>query len=557
MSWLKNLFFPVLTPDERKKRKRFFWYSVLSGILLGISFPPIPLPLLAFVAFIPLIFVLNEKDGFGELNRYTYLFGVVFNIITLYWVGSWTADADPFLMIGGSILVFFNPIFYMIPSSLFYFSKKAFGNKAALLLFPLFWIAYEYAYTLTDLRFPWLTLGNSQPYFNTFIQIADIIGVYGISLLILYSNVLLFFIIKEYKENKKIKYNYAIIVLLIFIIPLIYGAIRKLNFNESDKKVTIGSIQPDFNPHKKWDAGNLQEQQEVYLELSQKAVADGAELILLPETALPVYLLGGSHPVEVTNFKRFADTNRTPIITGMPDATFYFDSTKAPWDAKPTPSKKAYYTSFNSILLFNPDEFEIQKYAKIMLVPFGEHVPYVEYIPLLGDLIKWNVGISSWNRGREKNNLVARNNFNAGVDSIEVCGSVCIESIYPDFTAEFVKNGAEIILVVTNDSWYGNTSGPYQHKEISVFRAVENRRYVVRSANGGISCFIDPLGQTKSSTKMFERNYLVDEASLETNLTFYTKYPLIIPFICSFTSLITILSFIFFQINRKIKKRNE
>ena len=303
MSWIKNLFSPVLTPEERKKRKKAFWFCVLSGVLLGIAFPPIPLPLLAFTALIPFLYVLNEKEKLGEINRYTYLFGVIFNIITLYWVGSWTADADPFLMVGGSLLVFFNPIFYMIPSTLYYFSKKSFGNKITLFLFPLFWVFFEYAYTLTDLRFPWLTLGNSQPYFNTFIQVADIIGVYGISLLILYCNVLLFFVFKEYKERKKIKYNYSIIVLLIFIIPLIYGVIRKSEFEESDKKITIGSIQPNFNPHKKWDAGNLQEQQKIYLELSQKAINEGAELILLPETALPVYLLGGSYPAEVNNFK--------------------------------------------------------------------------------------------------------------------------------------------------------------------------------------------------------------------------------------------------------------
>ncbi len=554
MNWIKSLFSLVLTPEEKKKRKRAFRFCVLSGVLLGISFPPIPMQLLTFAALAPFLFVLNEKEKLGEINRYIYLFGIVFNIITLYWVGSWTADADPFLMIGGVLLVFFNPIFYIIPSTLYYFSKRLFGKKTSLFLFPLFWVFFEYVYTLTDLRFPWLTLGNSQPYFNTFIQVADIIGVYGISLLILYCNVLLFFLIEEYRLNRKLKYGYVAIVLLIFIIPLAYGVIRKSNFKESDKKVKIGSIQPDFNPHKKWEAGNLEEQQEIYFELSQKAVNNGAEIILLPETALPVYLLGGSYPAQVANFKKFIDSNKTAIITGMPDAKFYFDSTKAPWDAKLTPSKKYYYTSFNSILLFNPNEFEIQKHAKMMLVPFGEHVPYVEHIPLLGDLFKWNVGISSWNRGRKKNNLIVRQGFNNGIDSISVCGSVCIESIYPDFTAEFVKNGAEIILIVTNDSWYGNSSGPYQHKEISVLRAIENRRYVVRSANGGISCFIDPLGRTKSTTRMFEKTYLVDEASLENDLTFYTKYPFIIPFICSFVSIITILIFIFYQFKRKIRK---
>jgi apolipoprotein N-acyltransferase len=232
----------------------------------------------------------------------------------------------------------------------------------------------------------------------------------------------------------------------------------------------------------------------------------------------------------------YTKRNDVHILTGMPDAEFYLKGETAPEDAKPVRNSEALYTSYNSILLFNPYNEKADKYGKIKLVPFGEKVPYVENLPFLGKFLKWNVGISSWNTGRD----TVVFNFvkdTMSKDTVKIGAIVCIESIYPDFVSSFVKRGAEIITVVTNDSWYGNSSGPYQHKEFSVLRAVENQRSLIRCANGGISCLIDPIGNTIVETKMFEKTTLVFEAGLENNISFYTKYPLLIPILCSVVSI--------------------
>ena len=237
----------------------------------------------------------------------------------------------------------------------------------------------------------------------------------------------------------------------------------------------------------------------------------------------------------------------------MPDINRFLNRNEAPKDVKETKSG-ILYTSYNSILLFSPYTNDIQKYSKIKLVPFGEHVPFVESLPFLGDFIKWQVGISSWNIGKEQVVFNLRENKDS---EIKAAGVICIESIYPDFVAGFVNKGAEIIAVVTNDSWYGYSSGPFQHEEIAVLRAVENRRTVVRAANGGISCIIDPYGNIISSTKLFTRNYLVGDAVISDEKTFYTKYPLIIPLTASFISIVTILFFIYNLLSIKVKKRHE
>jgi apolipoprotein N-acyltransferase len=534
----KKLFKSYKTLEQKKENRKELLLGLFSGILLGLSFPPIPLPYLIFAGLIPYLIVIEKRKTLAEINRFTYFTIFFFNLITLYWVGSWTKDADPFLELSGTVLMFFNPIVFLIPSTLYYFTKKYLNKKFALFLLPWFWLFYEYIYSITDFKFPWLSLCNSVPYLTSYIQISDFIGSYGLTVLIIYTNIFAYKLFLEFRNNKKLNFQYALLFLITFLVPIIYGSIKISNYKEADTKIKVGLIQPNLNPNKKWEAGNLDEQIKLYLDLSKQAISEKAELVIWPETALPVYLMTDNYKNKANRIQHFIDSTKIPILTGMPHAKFYYDSLSAPEDAKQIKDSKIKYTSYNSILLFTPNN-KVKQYGKIKLVPFGEKVPLVDIIPILGKWIKWEVGISSWNTGKDtvvfktqKVNL--EKNFNIG-------GVICIESIYPDFVSAFVKKGAEFIAVVTNDSWYGNSSGPYQHKEISALRAVENRRTVVRAANGGISCIINPLGVTLSATKMFTKTVLVGDVELKDENTFFTKYPLLFPYISIFISMFVIL----------------
>ncbi len=525
-------------PLEKKAKRKERLLLILSGVLIGCGFPPFPFPFTLFLFFglIPYLSVIKNRKTLAEINRATYLTFFVFSLITLYWVGSWQKESDPFLMIAGGTLLFFEPLLFLIPSTLFYLTKKTFSFRTALILFPFFWAAYEYLYMLTDISFPWLTLGHGLAEFIPFIQAADTIGAVGLSIIVIYINVFLFEAFSDYSSSRKKAIINLSASILIFTIVICYGYFRMGTLKVSNQDIKIGLIQPNIDPWEKWNVTDLNSLTKEYLDLSQKAVNKGSRLIIWPETALPVFLTDGSYESTLDSIYSFLRRNNVYLLTGMPDVKYYFPGEKIPGDVRMNKIGSTYYATYNGILLLSPNSGFIQRYGKMKLVPFGERVPFLDQLPFLGKLIRWGVGISSWNVGRDTVDFTLpaiedqipsfKNNTK---DSIRISGLVCYESVFPYFVANFVQRGARMIAVVTNDSWYGKSSGPYQHKEISVLRAVENRRSVVRAANGGISCIINPLGETKIQSKLFTKDVIVGDVPLENTETFFTKYPMIIP----------------------------
>ena len=522
-----------LSLEEKKEIRKNRLLLILSGILFGISFTPFPFPftLFLFVAFVPYFFVITKKQILLKVNSASYLTFFVMSLITVFWVGSWQKESDPFLMLSGTVLVFFLPCVMLINSTLYFLSKKVFKKDLSLYFFPFFWVTGEYLLTLTDLKFPWLTIGHGLAKFTAFIQLADIIGAFGLSFVVLWINIFIYKGLKSFKENLKVGLINLSIAGLIFMLVLIYGYARISTLNNNEKKVRVGIIQPNLDPWNKWELGGLNEILNNNLQLSQKCVDEGAQIILWPETALPIYLLSGTYQSELDTIYSFLNKNNIPLLTGMPDYRIY--EKEAPRNAKYSEAGKYHYATYNSILLLQPNTFEIQRYGKMQLVPLGEHTPFVDQIPFFGDLLKWGVGISGWNVGQDTTIF----KFVSSNDTIKIGGLVCYESVFPTFPNYFVDRGAQFLTVLTNDSWYGKLSGPYQHKEFANLRAVENRRAVVRCANGGISCLINKFGVTEVETEMFTRTHLVVDVPLNNEKTFYTKNPLIIPILSSAFSL--------------------
>jgi len=306
------------------------------------------------------------------------------------------------------------------------------------------------------------------------------------------------------------------------VAPQVYGTIVLNNAertaDKSSESLTIALVQPNIDPFDKWTCPP-EEQIRIQDSMTVYAAKQGVNLVIWPETAIPTYILHPLHANEFRKIRRIVDTLGVNLLSGIPDIYYYPEGNTIPKSAMKSVGGRS-YDSYNSTMLLTPGSEFIQKYHKIHLVPFAERVPYSELLSFM-NAMKWNFGLGGWGIGRDTTIFHIQDKRGR---EYHFSNAICFESIYPGFVAEFVKKGAEFITVTTNDSWWGNTSGVYQHQQLAVLRAVENRRWVVQCSNGGISCFVDPLGYISHGSTFNTRNVVIGKIQPSDEMTFYTLH---------------------------------
>jgi len=512
--------------ETNHARRHHIILALATGILFGCSFPPFPFGVLASVSLVPLLLLIERLDSLRKQILYSYFSFFIASCIALYWVGGFTVAKDPFLMLAGGLLLLWEPIFFSVIVLSYIIVRKSFGIKTALIAFPFLWITGEWLYALGEFAFPWLTLGNTQTYQLDKIQFADITGVYGISFWLVILNVLAFVLLTSILKTaeRKISRHQLFLtaaILLIYIAPSFYTG-KGWDQGVAAKNipaVKVGIVQPNIDPWEKWDASKTSEarwaQVENYLEKTGEQKKIGAEISVWPETAI-LYNI----PLFREDFEKMrqaVDSLDVSIVSGYINCEYYPEG-KAPAASSVIRGTDLHYDSFNSIMYLEPHSNEVQSYEKMRLVPFAERIPYASAIPFLIEPLRWGVGISNWGIGTDSTV------FEDTIHRTKFLAMVCYESIFPEFVSAFVKRGAQFLVFITNDSWWGNTSGARQHSQYAILRAVENRRWVVRCANGGISCFIDPYGNMYDRTAMYTQASVVRSIQPLTEKTFYTEH---------------------------------
>ncbi len=444
------------------------------------------------------------------------------------------------MMIAGAAVLLIHPIFFLPSILLSFYVKKRLGPVTGLIAFALFWTSFEFLHSLGEYSFPWLTVGNSQAYDLNRIQIIEYSSVYGLTILIFAFNILAFLVFWKIAANNW-KFRslpvYVVILSLVFIYfgPVVYGRwIIEKEKNESQKSIRIGVIQPDFDPWEKWGAGSREKwdsylfQLNTFIDDTKYLSRHKPDIVFWPETAIPFHILMPRYFASLSKIQMLVDTLNVPIFTGLPTIE-YFESQNAPATSQKIYGADIYVESYNSTVLIQPGRQPGPIHRKSILVPFAERIPYAETFRFLIEPLKWNVGISSWGKGAD---TITYEFTSQNKDTIKFSGMVCYESAYPNYVKEFVKRGAEFLVVVTNDSWWGNTSGAYQHASFASLRAVETRRWVVQCANGGISLIVDPTGNARHSTKLYSKTQFVGDIYKRSELTFYVKHGDIAAHVC-------------------------
>jgi apolipoprotein N-acyltransferase len=518
--------------------------AVCSGAMIGFAFPPSPFYSLGYVGFIPFFLLMGTIRSGWQFLRYSYLMLFVFHLITVYWTAGYTHMKDPWLMASGTAILLVHPLFYWPGMILTWLVRSRLGLLAGLGGFLVFWVSSEYLHSITEFAFPWMALGNSQAYDLYRLQLVEYTSTYGLSALLITFNILGFMLIVHvatgtWGMRSRLSYSLLGVLAILYIAPLLYGKIVMSRFEEkpSRRHLNIGVIQPNIDPWEKWGRGYddkfvaYEQQLEMLTEKTGELRSQKPDLVVWPETAIPFPILAPRNVSRWSILRARLDSMEVPVFTGLP-YTVWYDSLHAPKTANRIFDSNVFYENFNSATLLYPGRDVGVIYRKVILVPFGERIPYAEFLSFLIEPLKWNVGIGMWGIG--KDTVV----FALPVDTTRVHFSamICYESVFPDYVRNFVLRGAEFLVIITNDSWWGNTSGAYQHASYASLRAIENRRWIVRAANGGISGFVDPVGRIHEKTSMYTEATITGMIVPSDERTFYVRHGDLFALLCLFCS---------------------
>lgn len=486
--------------------------ALLSGVLLFLSFPKIDAYLLAWFALVPLLIFLYDKDR-NVAFKAGLLFGFVYFFSTTFWIyHALYVYGDIHFVLSILIVVLLNLYLSLYPAlfSLFYCSFIKKTALPALFVAPVLWTTLEFirSYALTG--FPWASLGYSQYKFLPFIQIADITGIYGISFLLMAINGAIadIFLIKKRIVVRPLYPLMPtvvgfIVLFTVFIATFSYGFYR-LHQERDGANIRAAVVQGNIKQDIKWDIEQRYNIINIYKELTLKASKRKPDIIIWPETAVP-FVFGRDEMFtnELINFQK-------PL-----DSYLLFGSIKEQRiKSKEKRTKNKEQGSFtNSALLLDKNGKAIFRYDKIRLVPFGEYVPFrniLFFVDTLGD---------------RAGDYIPGDRYAKATTPFGSFGTpICYEIIFPGLVRKFYTEGGDFIVTITNDAWFGETHGPYQHFGKAVFRAIENRKPVIRAANSGISGFIDSNGRLIDKTQLFERTFLTKDIKTDRTLSIYTKY---------------------------------
>ncbi|MFU8860156.1 MAG: apolipoprotein N-acyltransferase [Cyclonatronaceae bacterium] len=493
-----------------------FWGSkyqiaVAAGILAGISYPPFPFPLLMFPAFVLLIRLTDIAEGGRETAYFSFISFVIWNSITTYWLSFATVA-------GGISAILANAAIMTLPFLLIRHYVKA-GRHP--LLFALTvasaWTIYEFLHYRWDLAWPWLSVANAFSNFVEIVQYISFSGSLGITFWVVFSSALIYRYLVS--GNKTVLVFMSLSVLL----PVFMSVFIYYNFQDRpDKTIQVVVVQPNHDSYQELSGfSNTFDPLIELLKLSEKMISSETQLVLWPENAL----LSGVHENRPGSNDRYIISRvkdwGVPLITGAALYRYYEPGTEPAVYRQFNDSPP--YNVYNSAVKYSTDG-KISFYNKGKLVPVVERIPFVEqlkYIPVPG--VDWS-DISGFGRGKDA--TIFR------IDNTMTPALICYDSVFPDWVRRFVIQGAGIITVITNDGWWGNTSGHIQHYDFARLRAIENRRAVIRSANNGISGMILANGDIHSKTEYWVQDVLQLSVPVYSDFTFYTKYGDLIGYFC-------------------------
>ncbi|MCU1383571.1 MAG: lnt [Acidobacteria bacterium] len=474
-----------------------------SGVLLALSFPKFGHPAVAWIALTPLLIALTGLMTMRRAFTLGLVTGVVYFTGTLYWITGVMARYGDMawwvaVLINAALILYqalYVALFAVVVRRIVF--KH---GPAALMAAPLVWVTTELGRTYVLSGFPWVLLGYSQTSVLPIAQFASLFGVYGVSMLVASVSAALASHVASHRLHLGRGRQLAplAVVFAMVIAVAAWGSRRAAiaEWTRTGEPIRVGLIQGNIDQNEKIDPARAAAIFQDYLRLTRQAIREGAGFVIWPESSTPFRFEDDLR--SAAQIRTLAQQARVPILFGSDQ--FVRGASGAPT------------TFYNSAFLVGPDGTTGGVYRKMHLVPFGEYVPAKNLLFFAAPLVQ---AVSDFSAGEEAALLPVGDHL--------ISTAICYEVVYPDLVRRFVAGGSEMLTTITNDAWFGPTSAPYQHFEQASMRAIEEGRYLVRSANTGISGIVDPYGRVIERTRIYERAAVVGEARFLKTVTVYAR----------------------------------
>lgn len=490
--------------------------SIASAALLSLAWPARGFPFLLWVALAPLLYIEDElraehRKGW-KFFGYSYLTFVLWNFATTWWIYLSSPE-------GAYMAILVNAIFMAVVMRLFQYTKSVLGATRGYIALILYWLAFEYVHSDWDLSWPWLMLGNGFANYVEVVQWYEWTGVLGGTLWIWWLNIRVVKLAQSVL-HKEFSPRQLIAPLLIAFIPVSWSLIRYFTYTEKEDPIHVVLVQPNIDPWKKFDAIPAADQVNHMLSLALTQVNDSTDYVICPETAIPLAIWEDEipkHPfiLQIQEFVHAYPNVR--FITGITSLSVYQEGDNIPVSADELPDGAIVDDHNAALQIDTTAQYPI--YYKSRLVPGPEKLPFAAILKPMQKQLFGNLGGQIGNLGTQPE----REAFDSPFDDAKAGPVICYESIYGGFMTGYVRKGANFISVSTNDAWWGDTPGYKQLLAYTRLRALELRRSVARSANTGISCFINQRGDVIQPTQYLETTAISGTINLNETRTLYSR----------------------------------
>lgn len=503
------------------KRIHLLLLSILSGLLFALAWPERGFVPLIFFAFVPLFFIQQYLGDSGKKGMfwYAWLAFIIWNALTTWWI--WNSTD-----VGAILAIVLNSLFVAVIFWLFHLSKKMlYNNQRGFFILIFYWISWEYFHLNWDLSWSWLNLGNVFSSVYKWIQWYEYTGILGGTFWVIAGNIVAYHFIRNlfFVKKRRMSVTYAVVLLLLFFVPVIISYIIYDHYNEKGQAVEVVVVQPDTDPYN--EQYNLAPETilDRNLKLAEKKITDSTEFVVFPESTLYDARYGiweGAlmrSPLLIKLKSFIQDHPQITVVIGASTDRLIGENEKKTNAARKFTNSEGYYYAYNTAFMIDKTGvFQIHHKSKL--------TPGVEIMPSWGILkpiekLALNLGGTIGTLKKDKGIVIFTDKQGIGISPV-----ICYESVYGEFVAQTVRKGAGLIFVITNDGWWGNTPGYRQHFLFSVLRAIETRRCVARSANTGISAFINQRGDVSQKTKYWEPAVIRQSLPVNTHETFYVRY---------------------------------